>query len=64
MGIKQGVRLLNENGCLVFSNNLRKFKLDQDLIDYYDVENITQTTMPKDFQRNSKIHQAWVIKQK
>ena len=59
--VKRAMSLLNEGGCLIFSNNLRKFKLDQSLIDYYQVENITQETMPKDFARNSKIHQAWVI---
>ena len=59
--VKRAMSLLNEDGCLIFSNNLRKFKLDQSLIDYYQVENITQETMPKDFARNGKIHQAWVI---
>ncbi len=61
--IRQAMKLLNPGGELVFSNNLRKFKLDAALNEEFAVENVTQQTMPKDFQRNGKIHQVWVIKQ-
>ncbi len=59
--IKQAMSLLKSGGELIFSNNLRKFKLDIGSLEGYKIENITQKTMPKDFQRNSKIHQAWLI---
>lgn len=63
--IEQALSLLTENGQLVFSNNLRKFKLDVLAFEEaWQVENITQKTMPKDFARNSKIHQAWVFSRK
>jgi len=48
---------------LVFSNNLRKFKLDESgLSARYLVENISTKSIDKDFARNQKIHQCWVIK--
>ena len=56
------MELLKIGGVLVFSNNLRKFKLDKAVKDKYQVEDITQSTMPEDFKRNSKIHQAWLIR--
>lgn len=61
----KSLSLLTNNGKLVFSTNLRKFKLDlSPFEDNYTVENITQKTMPQDFKRNQKIHQAWVFNRK
>lgn len=62
--VRQAMSLLNEGGELVFSTNLRKFKLDDLLKEQFAVQDVTQETMPKDFQRNSKIHQVWVLKAK
>jgi len=59
--VNQALALLNEDGVLVFSNNMRKFKLDNEAFEDVNIENITQKTMPRDFQRNSKIHQAWLF---
>ncbi len=59
--IQQAMMLLNPGGQLVFSNNLRKFKLDKDALDDLSIEDITRKTMPRDFERNTKIHQAWVL---
>ena len=60
--VKQAMNLLKANGVLVFSNNLRKFKLDKWITNEYRVEDITQSTMPEDFKRNGKIHQVWLIR--
>ena len=60
--IRQAMRLLTEDGELIFSTNMRKFKMDSLLQQQFAVENITQKTMPKDFQRNTKIHQVWIIR--
>ncbi|HIE40734.1 MAG TPA: bifunctional 23S rRNA (guanine(2069)-N(7))-methyltransferase RlmK/23S rRNA (guanine(2445)-N(2))-methyltransferase RlmL, partial [Thiomicrorhabdus sp.] len=57
--IEQAMCLLNAGGILIFSNNLRKFKLDTDALAELTIENITRKTMPRDFERNTKIHQAW-----
>jgi 23S rRNA (guanine2445-N2)-methyltransferase / 23S rRNA (guanine2069-N7)-methyltransferase len=63
--IRKTLTLLAPGGRLVFSNNLRKFKLDQAAFaDDWAIENITQRTLPKDFARNPKIHQAWVFSAK
>jgi len=63
--IEQALKLLSSKGKLVFSNNLRKFKLDKQAFEEtWEIENITQKTMPKDFLRNPKIHQAWVFSKK
>ncbi|WP_319380814.1 bifunctional 23S rRNA (guanine(2069)-N(7))-methyltransferase RlmK/23S rRNA (guanine(2445)-N(2))-methyltransferase RlmL [Thiomicrorhabdus sp.] len=64
MLVDQAMALLNPNGVLVFSNNLRKFRLDAAISDNYTVEDITRATMPKDFERNAKIHQVWLIRRK
>lgn len=55
---------LSENGELIFSNNYRKFQLDEAVISKYEVENITQQSIDLDFQRNGKIHQCWIIRHK
>jgi 23S rRNA (guanine2445-N2)-methyltransferase / 23S rRNA (guanine2069-N7)-methyltransferase len=48
--------LLAEGGKLVFSNNAQKFKLDEDLRERYEVIDISRATLPKDFERNPRIH--------
>ncbi|OUR78263.1 23S rRNA (guanine(2445)-N(2))/(guanine(2069)-N(7))-methyltransferase [Marinomonas sp. 42_23_T18] len=55
---------LEVGGELIFSNNYRRFVLDQNIIETYDVENITKQSFDLDFERNTKIHQCWIIKHK
>lgn len=55
------VARLAPGGVLYFSNNFRKFQLDQNLAERYAVEEITAQTLDPDFARNSKIHRAWRI---
>jgi 23S rRNA (guanine2445-N2)-methyltransferase / 23S rRNA (guanine2069-N7)-methyltransferase len=63
--IDGAMKHLNKDGQLVFSNNLRKFKIDEDaLSDQYILEDITTKTIAKDFERNQKIHQCWIVKNK
>lgn len=54
--------LLRPGGALVFSNNLRRFKLEHDALNQYEISDITVQSIPQDFARNSKIHQCFVIK--
>lgn len=54
---------LKSNGVLYFSNNYRKFKLDADIYERYDVKDITLKSIPKDF-RDLKIHVCFEIKNK
>lgn len=52
---------LASGGVLYFSNNFRKFQLEDNLAERYVVEEITQQTIDPDFARNGKIHRAWKI---
>ncbi|MBQ56865.1 MULTISPECIES: bifunctional 23S rRNA (guanine(2069)-N(7))-methyltransferase RlmK/23S rRNA (guanine(2445)-N(2))-methyltransferase RlmL [Pseudomonas] len=52
---------LAPGGVLYFSNNFRKFQLDDNLAERYAVEEISASTLDPDFARNSKIHRAWRI---
>lgn len=55
------VARLAPGGVLYFSNNFRKFQLDEHLQERYAVEEISAQTLDPDFARNSKIHRAWRI---
>jgi 23S rRNA (guanine2445-N2)-methyltransferase / 23S rRNA (guanine2069-N7)-methyltransferase len=50
---------LAPGGALYFSNNFRKFQLDEGLAARYGVEEISASTLDPDFARNPKIHRAW-----
>ncbi len=62
--IQEAMRCLASEGLLMFSNNLRSFQLATEIIEHYRVENKTQSSIPKDFERNQKIHQCWYIQHK
>lgn len=50
---------LAPGGVLYFSNNFRKFQLDEGLAARYGLEDISAATLDPDFARNPKIHRAW-----
>jgi len=60
--IRSAMRCLNPDGVLVFSTNLRRFRLDDDLAGEYAIEDRSAWSIPKDFERNRKIHQCWFIR--
>ena len=59
--IRLAMRRLNEGGTLYFSNNFRRFKLDEKVEAEYEVKEISGQTVDKDFQRRSNIHRCWMI---
>jgi 23S rRNA (guanine2445-N2)-methyltransferase / 23S rRNA (guanine2069-N7)-methyltransferase len=59
--IHRCMALLADGGKLVFSNNAQKFKLDAELASRYDVKDISRATLPKDFERNPRIHQCFEL---
>ena len=59
--IRQAMTKLNSGGTLVFSNNFRKFKLDELISRQFSCENITKQTLDSDFERNPRIHNVWLI---
>jgi 23S rRNA (guanine2445-N2)-methyltransferase / 23S rRNA (guanine2069-N7)-methyltransferase len=59
--IHDAAALLERDGVLIFSTNLRRFRLDRDALADFTVEDITYRTIPEDFKRNPKIHQCFHI---
>ena len=55
------MRLLEPDGTLYFSTNFRRFKINEELGEKFQVINITKNTIPHDFSRNSRIHSCWEI---
>lgn len=57
-------RMLRRGGTLMFSNNKRGFKLDQDGMDALGLvaQEITAKTQSQDFARNRQIHNCWLIR--
>lgn len=54
--------MLNKDGIIYFSNNFRKFELDESKISaLFEIEDITGKSIPIDF-RNKRIHQCWIMK--
>ncbi|MEX1033667.1 MAG: bifunctional 23S rRNA (guanine(2069)-N(7))-methyltransferase RlmK/23S rRNA (guanine(2445)-N(2))-methyltransferase RlmL [Cellvibrionaceae bacterium] len=53
--------LLKSGGTLVFSTNLKRFKMDEEYLGKFRVDDITKATIDKDFQRRPTIHQCFLI---
>lgn len=56
-------RLLRTGGTIVFSNNKRHFKMDMPALAELGLSasNISNQTIPMDFERNKQIHNCWII---
>lgn len=59
--LRRTAALLAPDGVLIFSNNLRSFKMDRDALPELDIEDLSRATLPKDFERNPRIHNCWRI---
>ncbi|GAA5523471.1 ribosomal RNA large subunit methyltransferase K/L [Microbulbifer aestuariivivens] len=62
--IRQCMVLLAPGGALVFSNNLRTFKMDAAVLEAFQVQNLSGELLDRDFHRNPKIHNVWRIEAK
>ncbi|MBI5782640.1 MAG: bifunctional 23S rRNA (guanine(2069)-N(7))-methyltransferase RlmK/23S rRNA (guanine(2445)-N(2))-methyltransferase RlmL [Gammaproteobacteria bacterium] len=60
--ISDTAALLEPDGILIFSTNLRRFKIDREALASLTIEDITRKTIPQDFERNPKIHQCFRIR--
>ncbi len=60
--IEQSMRLLENDGLLLFSTNKKGFKLSDPLVSRYTIVNITRDTIPEDFKRRPGIHHCWEIR--
>ena len=59
--IRNAMARLAPGGVLIFSNNFRKFKMDELVTRQFSAENITPQTLDPDFERNPRIHNVWMI---
>jgi 23S rRNA (guanine2445-N2)-methyltransferase / 23S rRNA (guanine2069-N7)-methyltransferase len=59
--IRRSLKLLRHSGRLVFSTNYTKFKLDSEALADLRVEDISARTIPKDFERHTRIHRCFII---
>ncbi|AXK72365.1 bifunctional 23S rRNA (guanine(2069)-N(7))-methyltransferase RlmK/23S rRNA (guanine(2445)-N(2))-methyltransferase RlmL [Lysobacter sp. TY2-98] len=60
--LRAAVARLAPGGVLYFSNNFRRFKMDEAAVgEFAHVEDISESTIPPDFERDARIHRCWKI---
>lgn len=59
--IQGALALLAADGVLLFATNNRRFRLDTNALAGTTIDDITRKTIPKDFERNPRIHQCYRI---
>jgi 23S rRNA (guanine2445-N2)-methyltransferase / 23S rRNA (guanine2069-N7)-methyltransferase len=57
-------RLLAPEGLLIFSTNAQRFRLQQTLGERYHIRDVSAATLPKDFERNPRIHRCFEMRPK
>jgi 23S rRNA (guanine2445-N2)-methyltransferase / 23S rRNA (guanine2069-N7)-methyltransferase len=60
--IDAAARLLTPGGLLVFSTNAQRFRLEATLSERYDIRDVSAATLPKDFERNPRIHRCYEVR--
>jgi 23S rRNA (guanine2445-N2)-methyltransferase / 23S rRNA (guanine2069-N7)-methyltransferase len=55
-------RLLAPGGIIVFSTNSQRFKLDESVLERHSVRDISRETLPRDYERNPRIHRCFEIR--
>jgi len=61
--LRDAVARLAPGGLLLFSNNFRRFRLDEDALAAFAVaRDISRATLDPDFERNPRIHQCWEVR--
>jgi 23S rRNA (guanine2445-N2)-methyltransferase / 23S rRNA (guanine2069-N7)-methyltransferase len=55
-------RLLAPAGLLVFSTNAQRFRLQANLLERYQIRDVSAATLPKDFERNPRIHRSFEVR--
>lgn len=60
--IRLAMQLLADGGVLVFSTNLRRFRLEESALEDLRVTDCTDWSIPPDFRRNRRIHHCWFIR--
>ncbi|MDZ7852262.1 MAG: bifunctional 23S rRNA (guanine(2069)-N(7))-methyltransferase RlmK/23S rRNA (guanine(2445)-N(2))-methyltransferase RlmL [Halomonas sp.] len=60
--VRLAMARLAPGGTLVFSNNQRRFTLDEDLAEQFHVKDISAKTFDPDFQRRPDLHHCFLIR--
>ncbi len=61
--LRLAVARLAPGGVLYFSNNFRRFRLDEAAVSAFaTIEEISKQTIPPDFARNPRIHRTWRLR--
>lgn len=53
---------LAPDGLLIFSTNKRRFALNDEVAERFDVEDISKQTIDRDFARHPDIHHTWLVR--
>jgi 23S rRNA (guanine2445-N2)-methyltransferase / 23S rRNA (guanine2069-N7)-methyltransferase len=53
---------LSQGGVLVFSNNFRRFRLDEQALAGVEVRELGAAMLPPDFARDPRIHRVWELR--
>ncbi|KFN47444.1 hypothetical protein N790_01680 [Arenimonas malthae CC-JY-1] len=63
--LRAAVARLAPGGLLLFSNNYRRFKLDEAAVaEFADAREISRDTIAPDFERNPRIHRCWEVRRR
>ncbi len=62
--IRGALRLLAPGGLVLFSTNVRRFRLDREALGDLEIEDITRATIPRDFARNPRVHRCFRIRRR
>ena len=60
--IRAGMSIRAEDGELIFSDEFRRFKLEEKALKKFEREYISSRTIPEDFARRTNIHRCWRIR--
>ena len=62
--LEGAISILNEGGFIMFSNNCLTFRMSEEILRKYNVEDITGNFLPVDFREKDRrpIHNAFIIK--
>jgi 23S rRNA (guanine2445-N2)-methyltransferase / 23S rRNA (guanine2069-N7)-methyltransferase len=55
-------QVLAPAGLIVFSSNAQRFRLAETLTERYEIRDVSAATLPKDFERNPRIHACFELR--
>jgi 23S rRNA (guanine2445-N2)-methyltransferase / 23S rRNA (guanine2069-N7)-methyltransferase len=55
-------RLLAPEGLILFSTNAQRFRLQESLVERYEIRDVSAPTLPPDFERNARIHRTFEVR--